>query len=558
MAKKEIIINCANNNQKYTFDAGTKLADMLTLIGLKTEFKIVSAKVNNKVEDLDYRAYSNKTVEFITLNSSLGIRTYTRSLCFILAKAVDSLFPDKKLVIEHAVCNGYFCKIGVEKSLTETDVKQLKDKMLEYVKKDAPFVEYEEETKDVAALFQKSGHHDKALLLDTLGSLYSKYYELDGYFDYFYGALVPSAGFIDVFDLKLYKDGLLLQIPKRSNPCVIDEMIDQPKLYQAYRDQLDLLNVLNLKNVGDLNKAIQEDQFSNIIKLAEAMQERSVAKIAEQVATQVKENDVHVVMIAGPSSSGKTTFRMRLEIQLLVNLVKPIGISLDDYFVNRDTTPRDEKGDYDYESLYALDLKQFNEDLSRILKGEEVNLPTYNFKTGLREYDPNKKIKMTKGDVIIIEGIHGLNPELTASIPFNQKFNIYISALTAVSLDDHNWIPTSDNRLLRRMIRDYKYRNYSPVETIKRWASVRAGEDKWIFPYQENADVMFNSAMIYELAALRAYAEPILRLVPNSEPEYVEAHRLLKFLSYFNYVGINELPPTSLLREFLGGSSFQY
>lgn len=555
---KEIVIRCQNVGLYKTFPAGSSLLDILEGFELKTKYPIMAAKVNNKVEPLFYRAYGNKTVEFLTLDTSIGMRTYVRSLCFVMAKAVDNILPKVQFNIEHPLSKGYFCQIRTNEPITQELVDSIKVKMKEYIKADIPFVAKEEETERTAELFRESGDEDKALLMETTGQLYSQYYELDGYIDYYYGCLVPSTGYLGIFDLEIYKDGLLLRIPNRKDPIDLEEYEEQPMLYQAYKDQLDFLAVLGLDNVGDLNRAIKENQISNVIKVAEALQERSIGRIAEDIVDKIEKNDVHIVLISGPSSSGKTTFRMRMEVQLMINFIKPVGLSLDDYFVNRVNTPRDEYGDYDYESLYALDIKQFNEDLQALLAGEEVHLPTYNFATGEREYKEGKVLKLRKGDVLVIEGIHGLNPELTASIPDSKKYKIYVSALTAISLDNHNWIPAADNRLLRRMVRDFKYRNYSPMDTISRWPSVRAGEEKWIFPYQENADAVFNSAMIYELAALRRHAEPILARVPNSAPEYTEAHRLLKFLGYFNYIHDRELPPTSLLREFLGGSSFSY
>lgn len=556
--QKEIEIRCLNIGEYRKFPTGSSLLEILNSLSLTTTHPVMVAKVNNKAEALNYRVYGNKTVEFITLDTSMGMRTYVRALCFVMAKAVDEILPKVQLNIEHPLSKGYFCKIWHKEALTQDLVDKIKLKMREYIKADMPFVGREIETKRVAELFRAQGFKDKALLVETTGELYSKYYELDGYIDYYYGTLVPSTGYLDIFELELYKDGLLLRIPDRQNPVQLEEYVAQDQMYQAYKDQLDFLAVLGLDNVGDLNRAIKNNRFSDVIKVAEAMQERSISRIAEDVARKVETDDVRVVLVSGPSSSGKTTFRMRMEVQLMVNFIKPVGLSLDDYFVNREDTPLDENGEYDYESLYSLDLEQFNSDLQRLLAGEKVHLPSYNFTTGKREYKDGHELQLHKGDVLVVEGIHGLNPELTSSIPNHQKYKVYVSALTAISLDNHNWIPASDNRLLRRMIRDYRYRNYSPMDTISRWPSVRAGEEKWIFPYQENADAMFNSAMIYELAALRKYAEPILAEVPNNAPEYSEAHRLSKFLHYFNHINDKELPPTSLLREFLGGSSFRY
>jgi uridine kinase len=414
----------------------------------------------------------------------------------------------------------------------------------------------EEETSKVVELFRERGMEDKALLLETSDLLYSRYSILEDYIDYFYGCLTPSTGYITMFDIQPHNGGYLLRVPNREHPVELEPEVQQEKLLNVYREHLKFLKISRLDNVGDLNKAKQEDRMSEVIQVAEAYQANQIANIAEEISRRF-EKGVRVVLISGPSSSGKTTFRKRLEVQLLVNMLKPVGISLDNYFVERDKTPLDENGEMDYESLHALDLVLFEQHMIRLMKGEEVELPVYNFVTGKREYKRNY-LKMSDNSILIVEGIHGLNPELTAHIPEEKKFLVYVSALTSISLDDHNWIPASDNRLLRRIVRDYHYRGYSAEQTISRWNSVRRGEDRWIFPYQENADVMFNSAMIYELAAIRRHAEPILMQVPRIAPEYAEAYRLLKFLNYFNYITDRELPPTSLLREFLGGSSFRY
>lgn len=551
-----ITIYCTNNNTRTDFPAGISLLEILKELNIESKYPIINAKVNNKTEPLDYKAYNNKTVKFISINESSGMRTYVRSLCFLLAKAVSEVLPNAELNIEHPISLGYFCKIIGNGILGTKDIEAIKAKMKEYVAADLPFEGVEEETSRVVELFRAQGFEDKALLLETSGALYSKYYRLGDSIDYFYGCLAPSTKYINIFDLELYHDGLLLRVPNRSNPIELEPVIDQAKMFNVYGEQLKFLNIIGLSNVGDLNQANQKHRMPDIIKVSEALQEKTIANIAGKIAAKV-DSGLRIVLISGPSSSGKTTFRMRLEVQLMVNLLKPVGLSLDNYFVNREKTPLDEDGGYDYESLHALDIAQFNEDLERLLTGEKVKLPTYNFTTGKREYKGDE-LQLEEDNILVIEGIHGLNPDLTVNIPDEQKFKVYVSALTTISLDNHNWIPTTDNRLLRRLIRDYRYRNYSAIDTLSRWQSVRKGEEKWIFPYQENADVMFNSAMIYELAAIRRYAEPILTQVPNNAPEYAEAHRLLKFLGYFNYINDRELPPTSLLREFLGGSSFKY
>ena len=555
--ENKVTIHCTNTDNYKDFPVGTSLIDILKGFSLETEFPVVNARVNNKTEPLDYQAYHNKTVTFVDLTEPSGMRTYVRSLCFLLAKAVSEVFPEGQFYIEHPISLGYFCRIvNVSSVIDEDAIKVIKTKIQKYIDADMRFQGVEEETVQVVEMFRERGFEDKAILLETSGEMYSKYYRLGDSIDYFYGCLAPSAGYIDIYDLLLYNDGLLLRVPNRSNPIELEPVIEQPKMYNVYKEHLKFLNIIGLDNVGDMNKANQEGLMPGVIKVSEAYQEKKIANIAEQIAAKT-EDGVRVVLISGPSSSGKTTFRMRLEVQLMVNLLKPVGLSLDNYFVDRDKTPLDENGGYDFESLYALDIPKFNEDLESLLRGDEIELPTFNFTTGQREYKGDK-LKLEEHTILVIEGIHGLNPDLTIGIPDHQKFKIYVSALTTISLDNHNWIPTTDNRLLRRLIRDYRYRSYSAIDTLSRWASVRKGEDKWIFPYQENADVMFNSAMMYEFAALRRYAEPILSQVPNSAPEYAEAHRLLKFLKYFNYINDRELPPTSLLREFLGGSSFKY
>lgn len=555
----KVEIHLKNTNEKKDVPVGTSLEEIIKIFDFKMPYLITNAKVNNRTESLSYKVYRPKLVEFADLTTQSAMRTYVRSLCFILTKAVNDVLPNATTYIEHAVSKGYFFHIAENGNIDVVTDKLLDDickRMHEIVEADYPFISHEEETDKVVKLFREKGMEDKALLLETSKFLYSRYFELDGYINYFYGSLTPSTGYITIFDIIRYNGGFLLQIPNRTTPDRLEDFVRQDKLLNSYRQQLKLLNMTGLNNVGDLNKAKEENRISNVIQVAEAYQSQQIGEIATDIAKR-HEDGTRIILISGPTSSGKTTFKKRLEVQLMVNMLNPIGISLDDYFVNRDETPKDETGDYDYESLYALDLPLLERDIIALMNGEEVNMPTYNFTTGRREYN-NKKLKIDPNDVLIIEGIHALNPKLTEHIPEKMKYMIYVSALTTISLDNHNWIPASDNRLLRRMTRDYKYRNYSAVDTISRWQKVRKGEDKWIFPYQENADVMFNSAMIYELGSIRKHAEPILQQVPRNVPEYSEAYRLLKFLSYFNYITDKELPPTSLLREFLGGSSFNY
>ena len=549
-------VHCINTNEYKNIPVGTLLVDLIDVFGVKSKYLIANAKVNNKTESLTYRVFRPKTVEFVDLSNSSAMRTYVRSLCFILAKAVDDLLPHAKMYIEHAVSKGYYFQIESDVPVGIPELDAVRNRMREIVDEDIPFIQVEEETGEVVELFHKRGMEDKARLLETSDFMYSRYSKLDDYIDYFYGCLTPSTGYITMFDIQPHNGGFLLRVPNRDNPIELEPEVYQEKLLNVYREHLNFLKIIELDNVGDLNRAIKEDKVYEVIQVAEAYQSMQINDIASEIAKRFKDG-VRVVFISGPSSSGKTTFRKRLEVQLRVNLLKPVGISLDDYFIDRDKTPLDEHGEKDYESLYALDLELFESHMLKLMKGEKVELPFYNFVTGMSEYR-GKFLKMDENSVLIIEGIHGLNPELSSHIPPENKFLIYVSALTTISLDDHNWIPASDNRLIRRIVRDYTYRGYSAQQTIARWDSVRRGEDKWIFPFQENADVMFNSAMIYELAAIRQHVEPILMQVPRTVPEYSEAYRLLKFLSYFNHITDRELPPTSLLREFLGGSSFRY
>ena len=549
-------IHLKNTNERKQVPVGTPLVDIIKIFDFEMPYLITNAKVNNRTESLAYKVYRPKLVEFVDISSQSGSRTYVRSLCFILAKAVDDVLPNTKIYLEHAVSKGYYFEINGGVEVGETELNAIKKRMREIVDADIPFIQVEEETEKVVKLFRERGMEDKALLLETSDFLYARYSKLDNYIDYYYGSLTPSTGYITMFDIQPLNGGFLLRVPNREHPVELEPFVRQDMLLEVYREQLQFLKISKLDNVGDLNKAKREDRIHEVIQVAEAFQAKQIGNIAEQITRKFDEG-VRIVLISGPSSSGKTTFRKRLEIQLMVNSLKPVGISLDDYFINRDQTPLDEYGDKDYESLYALDLELFEQHLIALLQGEEIELPTYNFVAGKREYK-NNFLKMEKNSVLIVEGIHALNPELTRHIPRDKKFMVYVSALTSISLDNHNWIPASDNRLLRRMIRDYRYRGHSAQDTISMWEGVRRGEEKWIFPYQENADVMFNSAMIYELAALRRHAEPILMRVPRTVPEYSEAYRLLKFLKYFNYITDRELPPTSLLREFLGGSSFRY
>ena len=551
-------IYCKNNKETREIPEGTSLIDIYRELGLNMPYGPVSAKVNNKVENLNFRVYYNKDVEFLDITSASGMRTYVRSLCFILVKAVDDLYPCGTISLEHPVSKGYFCKLHIDRTIGLDDVSRIKKRMQEIINEDLPITRYEQRTEDVIKIFQERGMTDKVKLLSTSGKLYSFYYRLGDTLDCYYSSLVPSTGYIKKFDIVKYYDGLLLQIPNKNNPEKIEELIKQEKMLEVFQEHHRWNEILGISTVGDFNIACNEGHAIDLINVSEALQERKIVKIADEIAArQVGENRVKIILISGPSSSGKTTFSKRLSIQLMTNGLKPYPISLDDYFVNRDNTPLDENGNHDFESLYAVDLPFFKKQLDTLLEGGEVELPKFNFSSGMRE-SSGIKFRLEDNMILILEGIHALNPELTPNIPVENKYKIYVSALTTILLDKHNYIPTTDNRLLRRIIRDSKYRGSSAESTIARWPSVRAGEEKWIFPYQENADAMFNSALLFELAVIKDHIEPILRKVPNNCPEYSEAHRLLHFLSYFVSIQDTELPPTSLLREFLGGSSFVY
>lgn len=551
-----ITIYCKNNNTYKEVPIGSSLLDIYAAVGAPLRYRPMNAQVNNKTEGLTFRCWQPKDIEYIDYTQSSGGRTYVRSLCHIFSKAVNDILPTATLNLEHPVSKGYYCVIHNGKKIDLETIGKIKKRMREIIDADLPFCLRSVRTPDAAVLFRERGMKDKARLIETAGMPYTSYYDLDGYINFFYGCLTPSTGYIQLFDIVPYADGVLLRIPKRQNPLELEPVICQDKMFRAYKEHLTLQRTVGLNNVGDLNRAIEKGLSREVILVSEAMQEKQVAKIAEEIASRYAEG-VRMVLISGPSSSGKTTFSKRLEVQLITNLIHPVSLSLDDYFLNREDTPKDEHGEYDFESLYALDLPYLNSDLKKLFAGEEIELPSFNFETGMRIYK-GKKLKLHENSVLVAEGIHALNPELTAFIDDKYKYRVYVSVLTTISLDNHNWIPTTDNRLLRRIIRDHAFRGYSAEDTINRWPSVRRGEDKWIFPYQENADAMFNSAMLYELAALRKYAEPVLAQVRESSRANAEAYRLLRFLRYFNYIPAEDLPGTSLLREFLGGGSFQY
>ena len=554
MMKPTIQIRCKNNGQTLTAPIGSTLSEVFRNAGIDMKYGPICAKVNNKVEGMHYRIYHNKDVEFLDMTSGSGSRNYTRSLFFVLCKAVHDLYPQSKVVIDIPVSKGYYVDLTIGHEVTDGDVASIRQRMQQIIDAKMPIRRFEVPTEDAVKMFEEKGDKAKSKLLRSAGSLYTTYYQIDDYVDYYYGSLLTNTSKIYLFGLEKYFNGLLLRIPDLKDPGTLPQMTRQDKMFEIFREHHHWQEIMELRTAGDFNEMVRKGQATNLINVSEALQEKKLTEIADEIASR---KDVKLVLLAGPSSSGKTTACKRLSIQLLANGIKPLQISLDDYFVDREHTPKDDKGEYDYESIYALNLKLINDQFNALFRGEEIELPKYNFQTG-RSEKSGQKLRMQPNNVLVVEGIHALNPELTAQIPEAQKFRVYVSALTTILLDDHNYIPTTDNRLLRRIIRDYKYRGVNAQETIHRWPSVRAGENKWIFPYQENADVMFNSAMLFELAVIKQQAEPLLEQVPENCEEYSEAYRLRKFLKYFQPIPNRDIPPTSLLREFLGGSSFKY
>ncbi|MDY6412283.1 MAG: nucleoside kinase [Bacteroidales bacterium] len=554
----DLKIYCKNTQEYIDIDGGDSLQEIYETLSTRLPFKPICALVNNKVEALNFKVYAPKMVEYLDSTSSHGSKVYVHSLCMVLYKAIEDLFPGKRLRIEHSIAGGFYCLIKHEQDILNDEViAQIKKRMREIVDEDIKFVRRERLTTDVIEMFRKQGLADKVRLLSTSNDLYTTYYKLDNIIDSYFGPLAPSTGYVKVFDLIPYKEGMLLLAHDKENPTQVHKTYPMEKMYKAFTDYVKFNDIVRLDDVGRLNEVIDKNRAPLLINVAEALHDKMFARIADEITRRYHEGGARVVLIAGPSSSGKTTSSKRLGIQLVTNYIIPKIISLDNYFLDREHTPRDEDGDYDYESLYALDLEQFNKDIKALIAGEEVAMPTYNFQTGEREYRGNT-LKLGENNILLMEGIHGLNPELTKDIADEMKFRVYVSALTTLSIDDHNWVSTTDNRLLRRIVRDFKYRGASAQSSIARWPSVRRGEEKWIFPYQENADAMFNSSLLFELAVMKDYAVPILKQVPVNVPEYAEANRLLRFLSYFKSLDPSNIPSTSLLREFLGGSSFTY
>lgn len=552
--KQMLLIRCKNNKKVLKVNVGSTLSEVFSASELKMDHGPVCARVNNKVQGMHYRLYNDKDVEFLDMRSGSGSRTYTRTLFFICCKAINDLYGNVEVRIDIPVSKGYYVHIKLGRDITADDVARIRCRMQEIIDADTPIRRRMVTAEEAIRLFSEKGDMSKVKLLKGQGKLYTVYYQIDDFIDYFYGALLTSTSEVYLFDLVAYSDGMLLRVPSREDPGQLCPMPRQQKMFDVFKEHHEWQNIIGLRTVGDLNDAVDKGFATDIINVNEALQEKKIARIADQIAAR---HDVKLVLLAGPSSSGKTTTCKRLSIQLLTCGLKPLQISLDDYFIDRDKTPLDANGEYDYESIHALNIDLINEQFNALFKGEEIELPRYNFQAGKSEKS-GKRLKLAPNDIVVVEGIHALNPELTAQIPEQQKFRVYVSALTTILLDEHNYIPTTDNRLLRRIIRDYKYRGVSAQESIHRWPSVRAGEERWIFPYQENADAMFNSAMLYELAVIKQQAEPLLEQVPENCEEYAEAHRLLKFLRYFHAISYRQLAPTSLLREFLGGSSFKY
>ena len=552
--EQTIKVYVKNNGMELEVPLGSNLEDVYLKSGLDMKYGPISAHVNNKVEGMHFRIYKQKEVEFLDVTSSSGSRAYTRTLFFVLCKAAHDIFETCKVSIDIPVSNGYYVNLNIGRPVTLDDAGAIRRRMQEIIDAAMPIHRHETTTEEAIKMFSILHNKSKVKLLQSTGRLYTTFYDIDGYVDYYYGSLLTNTSQLYLFGVEKYYDGLLLRLPSREHPDELGEMTNQDKMFGIFKEHHQWQDILGLRTIGDLNDVISKGYSPQLIMISEALQEKKIARIADEIA---RRKGVKLVLIAGPSSSGKTTTCKRLSVQLAVNGIKPVAISLDDYFLDRDKTPLDEKGDYDFENLHALNLPLLNEQLTALFRGEEVELPRYDFPTGTSQKS-GKRLRLGENEILVVEGIHALNPELTSEIPDEQIFRVYASALTTVLLDNHNYIPTTDNRLLRRIIRDHKYRAVSARETIRRWPSVRAGENKWIFPFQENADAMFNTAMLFELAVIKSQAEPLLEQVPENCPEHAEAYRLLKFLRYIKPIPETQIPPTSLLREFLGGSSFTY
>lgn len=552
----QVEVICQNNGMRKAYPKGTTLGQVTADMQIQLRFPVLGALVNNKLRELSYDLFKPKTIEFVDFTTQTGYRMYARSAAFILYTAVKELFPHAKLRIEHSVSNGAYCELDdLGDCISDADVLALKQKMTEIIAQDIPFTRVEKLTEEVIQMFDHPEHAEKVTLFKYREQLYSSVYGLGDAVNYFYGYLVPSTGYITQFDLTKYFCGFLLRIPEKNSPWQMNGFKRQDKLFKVFREHKKWANILGVSYVGQLNQATSQKRDADLIKISEALHEKKIARIADKIYKRKK--DVRVILIAGPSSSGKTTFSKRLSVHLMVLGLQPVQISLDNYFVDRELTPRDENGDYNFETIKALDIDLFNQNLQDLIAGKEAYLPKFDFTTG-KQTRKDSMMQMKENQILVIEGIHGLNPELTSSIPDIAKYGIFVSALTQISIDAQNPIPSTDNRLIRRIVRDYRFRNYSALDTLARWDSVRKGEEHYIFPFQENANSMFNSALLYELAVLKTFAEPIIKAVPETRPEYAEAQRLLKFLSYFKQISARDIPPTSIVREFLGGSSFIY
>ena len=562
--EKTITIYCKNTHSYHEVPRGISLIQLKDLIGIQLKYPIIAAHVNYKVENLDFLLYKPKDIEFLDASSPSGMRAYVRTLSMVLACAVNELYPRMDLRVEHPISKGYYCTLQWHRNkeedpeakpapvMTREIIAAIKERMLQIIAENRPISEEEKQTKEVIRMFAER-YNNESSIFETLGNPYCRYFSMGEYIDYYTNVLLPSSGYVTLFDLLPFQDGLLLRIPNRDNPTVLEDAVAQDKMFNIFREYNRWNKLLHINNVSDFNIACKQNKSFELIKLAEALHEKKIAQIADAIS----EKRPKIVLISGPSSSGKTTFSKRLQIQLLVDGIKPEVLSMDDYFVNRVDTPKDANGEYDFEDVNAVDLPFFREQIHDLLDGKEVSLPTFDFTIGERVFK-GKKLKLQKDSVLVIEGLHALNPCILPDVPKELTYKIYVSALTTINIDNHNWIPTTDIRLLRRVVRDYKYRGFSAKETIARCPSVVRGETKWVYPYQEEADVMFNSALIFEFAVLKRHAEPILSEVPKFCEEYTEAHRLLKFLQYFVPVPEREIPPTSFLREFVGGSSFRY
>lgn len=553
---KQVTIFCKNTQSYHEFPFGTSLMEIFHQLNIQLKYQVVAARVNYKVEDLNFLIYKPKDIEFIDMSCPSGMRVYVRTLSMVLSLAIRNLFPGTVLHIAHSISKGYFCKFDrFGRDILPQDIENIKAEMLRIIASDKAIISEEKQVKEVKKIFvEQVGSVKELSLFETINTPYMRYFRIDDHVDYYNGVLLPSTKLLTLFDLFPYYDGLFLRIPNRETPDRLEDFQVMPKLYEIFNEFFNWNKIMKVNTIGEFNIACRNKLSFNLIKVAEALHEKKVVKIADMIEHR---QNVKLVLVSGPSSSGKTTFSKRLSVQLMVSGLKPVIISMDNYFVNREDTPKDENGEYDFETLTALDLPFFNQQMQQLLQGEEIEIPFFNFENGKRQFR-GEYLKLDPDTVIILEGIHALNPQLLPNIEPSVTFKIYVSALTTISIDNHNWVPTTDTRLLRRIIRDYRFRNYTARETIARWPSVRRGEEKWIFPYQEDADVMFNSALIFELAVLKKYAEPILAEVPKYCDEYTETHRLLKFLNFFVPIHDREIPPTSLLREFMGGSSFRY